>query len=38
MWIWRKMNLTSWVEKKSNDRALRDVGEKRDAGTYFGGN
>lgn len=30
MWIWRKMSKTSWTERKSSERVLKDVGEKRD--------
>jgi len=29
MWIWRKMNKTSWVERKTNEQVLKDVSEKR---------
>ncbi|KAE9532958.1 hypothetical protein AGLY_009386 [Aphis glycines] len=29
MWIWRKMNITSWVERKTNEHVLKDVREKR---------
>jgi len=29
MWILRKMNKTSWVERKTNEQVLRDVSEKR---------
>ncbi|KAF0691551.1 putative transposon-derived protein F52C9.6, partial [Aphis craccivora] len=24
MWIWRKMNKTSWVERKANEQVLKD--------------
>ncbi|KAF0701769.1 putative transposon-derived protein F52C9.6 [Aphis craccivora] len=24
MWIWRKMNKTSWVERKTNEQVLKD--------------
>ncbi|KAI5731180.1 hypothetical protein M8J77_006038 [Diaphorina citri] len=29
IWMWRKMNKTSWVEKKSNERVLAEVKERR---------
>jgi len=28
MWIWRKINKTSWVERKTNEQVLKDVSEK----------
>jgi hypothetical protein len=30
MWIWRKMNKTSSVKRKTNEQVLKDVREKRD--------
>lgn len=32
MWIWRKMEKTSWMEKVNKEEVLRRVGEKRAAG------
>lgn len=29
MWMWRKMTKTKWIEKKSNERVLAEVKEKR---------
>lgn len=29
MWMWRKMTRTSWTEKKTNERVLQEVGERR---------
>lgn len=29
MWLWRKMTKTRWVDRKTNERVLEEVGEKR---------
>ncbi|KAI5695438.1 hypothetical protein M8J77_005016 [Diaphorina citri] len=29
MWMWRRMTKTRWIEKKSNERVLEEVGESR---------
>ncbi|KAI5717312.1 hypothetical protein M8J77_003669 [Diaphorina citri] len=29
MWMWRRMTKTSWIEKKSNERLLREIRESR---------
>ena len=29
MWVWRRMEKVSWVERKSNDEVLGKVGERK---------
>jgi hypothetical protein len=35
IWIWRKMNKTTWVERKTNEQVLKDVSEKRNIIKYI---
>jgi len=29
IWLWRKMTKTNWMKRKSNERGLKEIGEKR---------
>lgn len=29
MWMWRKMTRTRWIHRKSSERILEEVGERR---------
>jgi hypothetical protein len=29
MWLWRKMIKTNWMEQKSNERVLEEMGKKK---------
>lgn len=29
MWLWRKMTKTSWTERKTNEKVLQEIGERR---------
>ena len=29
MWVWRRMEKVSWMDKKKNEQVLREVGEER---------
>jgi hypothetical protein len=29
MWVWRRVNRTSWMDRKSNEEVLKEINEKR---------